>query len=40
MALALTEEQELLQNSAQEFLRDNSPVSRLRELRDSKDSIG
>ena len=40
MALVLTEEQELLQNSAEEFVRDNSPVSRLRELRDSKDSIG
>jgi alkylation response protein AidB-like acyl-CoA dehydrogenase len=40
MALVLTEEQELLKDTAREFALDKSPVSRLRELRDSHDATG
>ncbi len=40
MALVLTEEQELLQETAREFVREKSPVSRLRELRDKQDQTG
>ena len=40
MALVLSEEQEQLQESVREFLRDHSPVSRLRELRDTRDADG
>ncbi len=38
--LVLTEEQELLKDTANEFCRENSPVSRLRELRDTQDATG
>lgn len=37
MALVLTEDQELLAQTARDFVRTNSPVSRLRVLRDGQD---
>lgn len=40
MPLILTEEQELLRDSVREFVRDQSPVSELRKLRDEKDEAG
>ncbi len=40
MALVLTEEQELLKQSASEFLNDKSPVTHLREMRDTEDAVG
>ncbi len=40
MALVLTEDQELLAQTARDFVRTNSPVSRLRALRESQDSVG
>ena len=40
MALVLTQEQGMLRDSASVFLTENSPVSRLRELRDSRDASG
>ena len=40
MALVLTEEQELLKQTAREFIREKSPVSELRRLRDSGDATG
>lgn len=40
MTLVLTEEQGMLRDSASVFLTENSPVSRLRELRDSRDASG
>ena len=40
MALVLTEEQGMLRDSACVFLTENAPVSRLRELRDSRDASG
>ena len=40
MALILTEEQELLKETAREFVRDNSPVAELRKLRDENDPAG
>jgi alkylation response protein AidB-like acyl-CoA dehydrogenase len=40
MALVLTEEQELLQETAREFVKDRSPVAKLRELRDARDPVG
>ena len=40
MGLSLTEEQELLRESAKTFLDDNSPITRMRELRDAKDETG
>ena len=40
MSLALTEEQELLRNTAREFIGEHSPVKELRRLRDSSDPVG
>ena len=40
MALVLTEEQELLKQTTREFVREKSPVSELRRLRDSRDGAG
>jgi alkylation response protein AidB-like acyl-CoA dehydrogenase len=40
MALVLTEEQELLRDTAREFVQSSSPVSELRKLRDSGDEVG
>src|SRR5512144_1712817 len=40
MSLALTEEQELLRNTAREFVAEHSPVKELRRLRDSNDPVG
>ncbi|HET7794800.1 MAG TPA: acyl-CoA dehydrogenase family protein [Rhizobacter sp.] len=40
MALVLTEEQNMLRDSARSFLADNAPVSQLRKLRDSHDADG
>ncbi|MDD9888902.1 MAG: acyl-CoA/acyl-ACP dehydrogenase [Gammaproteobacteria bacterium] len=40
MALVLNEDQQLLKDSAKNFCQQNSPVSVLRRLRDSKDEIG
>lgn len=40
MTLALTEEQELLRDTAREFAAENSPVTAFRELRDSSDQAG
>ena len=40
MALVLTEDQELLAQTARDFVRTNSPLSRLRALRDAQDSVG
>lgn len=40
MNLALTEEQQLIATTAADFLREKSPVSRFRDLRDSKDAVG
>ena len=40
MALVLTEEQELLQQTAREFVQEQTPVKKLRELRDTKDAVG
>jgi len=40
MSLVLTEEQELIKQSAAEYLKENSPVTHLREMRDSEDSTG
>lgn len=40
MALVLSEEQALLQQTAREFIADNSPVAALRQLRDSADPSG
>ena len=40
MALVLSEEQELLQQTAREFIEERSPVSKLRELRDTRDPVG
>ena len=40
MALVLTEDQELLAQTARDFVRTNSPVGRLRALRDAQDSAG
>ena len=40
MALILTEEQELLQQTAREFVTENAPVTQLRELRDTADESG
>ena len=37
MALVLTEDQELLAQTARDFVRTNSPISRLRALRDGQD---
>jgi alkylation response protein AidB-like acyl-CoA dehydrogenase len=40
MHLALTEEQEMIAETAIEFMREKSPVSRFRELRDAGDETG
>jgi alkylation response protein AidB-like acyl-CoA dehydrogenase len=40
MAMILSEEQELLQQTAKEFLAEEAPVSHLRALRDKKDETG
>ena len=40
MALILTEEQSMLRDSARDFLAEQSPVSALRGLRDSRDAEG
>ncbi|MDG2308658.1 MAG: acyl-CoA dehydrogenase [Candidatus Binatia bacterium] len=40
MALALTEEQQILQSTAREFIAANAPVTHLRGLRDGKDATG
>jgi alkylation response protein AidB-like acyl-CoA dehydrogenase len=40
MALALTEEQEILQRTAREFVQNRSPLSRLRTLRDAETGEG
>ena len=40
MALVLTEEQELLRETAREFVRERAPVSELRKLRDEADPDG
>lgn len=40
MALVITEEQQMLKTSAQEFLKDRAPVVALRALRDANDSKG
>ena len=40
MALVLTEDQEILAQAARDFVRDRSPVSRARALRDAGDDVG
>ena len=40
MQLALTEDQELLAKTAADFVSENSPVARIRELRDRADPDG
>jgi len=40
MALVLTEEQELLKQTAREFVQEKSPITELRRLRDSGDETG
>ncbi|HTO52497.1 MAG TPA: acyl-CoA dehydrogenase [Myxococcota bacterium] len=40
MSLALSEEQELLRNTAREFVTEHAPVKELRKLRDSNDPVG
>jgi alkylation response protein AidB-like acyl-CoA dehydrogenase len=40
MALVLTEEQSMLRDSARGLIGDKAPVSHLRQLRDSKDTVG
>jgi len=40
MALVLTEEQQLLQETVREFVREKAPVKHLRQLRDSHDKVG
>lgn len=40
MQLVLTEDQELLAKTAADFVREHSPVSRVRELRDRRDPVG
>ncbi|HTO68371.1 MAG TPA: acyl-CoA dehydrogenase [Myxococcota bacterium] len=40
MSLALSEEQELLRNTAREFIAEHSPVKELRRLRDTNDPVG
>ena len=40
MSLVLTEEQELLKETATEFLKAHAPVTHLRALRDGKDAVG
>ena len=40
MPLVLTEEQQILQQTAQEFIAANAPLTQLRKLRDSNDDLG
>ena len=40
MGLVLNEEQTMLDQTAKDFVKNNSPVTRMRALRDDKDSIG
>jgi len=40
MAMILTEEQEMLQETVREFVNEHAPVSHLRALRDAKDADG
>ena len=40
MSLALSEEQELLRDTAREFIAEHSPVKELRRLRDEPDPVG
>ena len=40
MQLALSEDQELLAKTAADWVREHSPVSRVRQLRDTKDPVG
>jgi alkylation response protein AidB-like acyl-CoA dehydrogenase len=40
MPLAINEEQQLLKRSAKDFLKENSPISKLRRLRDNQDITG
>lgn len=40
MTMLLTQEQELIRDSAQAFLADQAPVAQQRKLRDSKDPLG
>ncbi len=40
MALVLTEEQELLKNSAREFIKANFSINQVREMRDENHSLG
>ena len=40
MPLVLTEEQQILQQTAQEFISANAPLTQLRKLRDSNDAMG
>src|SRR5689334_4111523 len=40
MALVLTEDQQMLKTSAADFVKKESPVTRVRQLRDSDDATG
>ena len=40
MNLALSEEQQLIAETAADFMREKSPVSRFRALRDTGDEVG
>jgi alkylation response protein AidB-like acyl-CoA dehydrogenase len=40
MALVLTEDQQMLKSSAADFVKKESPVTRVRQLRDSNDPVG
>ena len=40
MGLALTEEERLLKQTAEDFFRNRAPVKQLRTLRDSRDATG
>ncbi len=40
MSLILSDEQELIQQGAAEFLKEHAPVTHLRELRDKADAVG
>jgi len=40
MALVLTEDQQMLKTSAADFVKKESPVTRVRQLRDSDDAVG
>ena len=40
MALILNEEQQLLKDTAKEFVSNNAPINHFREIRDSNDELG